>query len=127
MTPQLATKARPSATVDGIGIVIIMSSPRRLDRTTDTQATAAMRRSTIEVRIVTRSRTGIGSSPGPTRQSTFRERLDAEAGGADPARLRDVDGDAVGADVLHLDVAVRLPAVTHPEGLVDVVARLGSR
>src|SRR5712692_8399734 len=111
MTPQLTTKARPSATVAGIGIVIIMSSPCRLARTTDTQAAAAMRSNTTEVRTVTRSRTGTGSSLGPTARTVSRERLGAEAGGADPAGLRDVDRDAVGADVLHLDVAVRLATV----------------
>src|SRR5206468_4011524 len=44
---------------------------------------------------------------------------------ADPARLGDVDGDAVGAAVLHLDVAVALCAAgvaAHAERLVDVVA-----
>jgi hypothetical protein len=66
MTPQPTTKARPSATVAGIGIVIIMAPPCRLDRTTDTQAAAAMSNRTTEVRTVIRSRTGTGSSLGPT-------------------------------------------------------------
>jgi hypothetical protein len=34
--------------------------------------------------------------------------LDVESGGADPARLRDVDHDAVGTVVLDLDVAMML-------------------
>src|SRR5712692_6940576 len=53
--------------------------------------------------------------------------LDAESGGTDPARLRDVDHDAVGAVVLHLDVAVLVLPIADSEGLVDVMARLRAR
>src|SRR6266849_5444064 len=53
--------------------------------------------------------------------------LDAESGRADPARLRDVDHDAVGAVVLHLDVAVLVLPIPDSEGLVDVMARLRAR
>src|SRR5262245_5870932 len=47
-----------------------------------------------------------------------------ELGSADPARLRDIDHDVVGAAVLHLHVGVALLAVPDAQGLVDVVARL---
>src|SRR5438093_1097071 len=48
--------------------------------------------------------------------------LVAETGGADPARLRDVEDDPIRAAVLHLDVAAMSAALSHPERLVDVVA-----
>src|SRR5438132_455125 len=48
--------------------------------------------------------------------------LVAETGGADPARLRDVEDDPIRAAVLHLDVAAMAAALSHPERLVDVVA-----
>src|SRR3989454_7613145 len=44
-----------------------------------------------------------------------------EPGGADPAGLRDVDRDSVGATVLHLDVGIPMAGVADAEGLVDVV------
>src|SRR5919199_3281842 len=56
--------------------------------------------------------------------------LDARAAGewrgADPARLGHVDHDAVGAAVLHLDVAAVTAPLANPERLVDVVARRGT-
>jgi hypothetical protein len=58
MTPQPRTKAVPSAHVAGIGIVI-MSSPCRLDRTTETHAATATARRTAEVRSVALSGTGL--------------------------------------------------------------------
>src|SRR5881396_115992 len=48
--------------------------------------------------------------------------LVAETGGADPARLRDVEDDPIRAAVLHLDVAAMSAALSHSERLVDVVA-----
>src|SRR5262249_23011273 len=51
--------------------------------------------------------------------------LDVEAGRTNPASLRHVHHDAVGTAVLHLDVAVTLAAVSHPERRVHVVARRG--
>src|SRR2546426_1863143 len=44
-----------------------------------------------------------------------------EPGGADPARLRDVDRHSVGAAVLHLDVGIPMAGVADAKGLVDVV------
>src|SRR5438046_5317821 len=44
---------------------------------------------------------------------------------ADPARLRDVEHDAVGARVLHLDVVLAL-AVGHAERLLDIHATRGA-
>src|SRR5881392_2702527 len=48
--------------------------------------------------------------------------LVAETGGADPARLRDVENDPVRPAVLHLDVASVSRALPDPERLVDIVA-----
>src|SRR5215470_19562549 len=48
-----------------------------------------------------------------------------QAGGADPAGLGDVDGDAVRRRVLHLDVAGPVTVLSDAERLVDVVAGLG--
>ncbi len=63
MMPQLMTKASPSDTVIGMNIVIIMSGAPRLDRTTLTQATAAIRSRMTEVTTVARARTGTRRSP----------------------------------------------------------------
>jgi len=63
MMPQLATKASPSDTVIGMNMVIIMSGSPRLDRTTSTQATAAIRSRMTEVTTVARSRTTMKCSP----------------------------------------------------------------
>src|SRR5215470_9748765 len=49
-----------------------------------------------------------------------------QAGGADPARLGDVDGDTIRRGVLHLDVAGPVPVLAHAERLVDVIAGLGA-
>src|SRR5262249_19249582 len=64
MTAQPTTNASPSASVAGIGIVIIMSSPRRLVTTTATHAGAASRSSSADVRTETRSRSGDGPGSG---------------------------------------------------------------
>src|SRR5437870_7101591 len=48
--------------------------------------------------------------------------LAAETGGADPARLRDVEDESSRAAVLHVAVAAMSAALSHPERLVDVVA-----
>src|SRR5713226_3248016 len=63
----------------------------------------------------------------PMGERDKNDALDAESGGTDPARLRDVDHDAVGAVVLHLDVAVLVLPIADSEGLVDVMARLRAR
>src|SRR6267378_6788071 len=63
-------------------------------------------------------------SPGGAPAPRGTERL-REWGGADPAALRDVDGDPVRTDVLHLDVGGSMGAVAHAERLVDVVPRYG--
>src|SRR6185369_14186092 len=49
-----------------------------------------------------------------------------QSGGADPAGLGDVHRHAVGPGVLHLDVAVPIAVLPDAEGLVDVLAGLGS-
>src|SRR2546425_1501709 len=48
-------------------------------------------------------RSGYGESPG--RSHSAGELVVVGAGGADPARLRDVEDDPIRAAVLHLDVA----------------------
>jgi hypothetical protein len=59
MTAQLATNRIPSDSVSGMNMVIIMSGSPRLERTTSTQAAAAMR---IRVAEVTRgTRWGAGA------------------------------------------------------------------
>src|SRR5256884_4698709 len=63
--------------------------------------------------------TSIRRSPTPVNVGMA---LVAETGGADPARLRDVEDDPIRAAVLHLDVAAMAAALSHPERLVDVVA-----
>src|SRR6185295_16575013 len=59
----------------------------------------------------------------------LRRRLAAagrlQPGGSDPAGLGDVDGDAVGRRVLHLDVAGPVTVLADAERLVDVFAGLG--
>src|SRR5712692_1980617 len=65
-----------------------------------------------------RGASNIGGYGGPYRGPPCS--LVAETRGADPARLRDVDHDPVGAVVLHFDVAARPATVADAEGLVDV-------
>src|SRR5215470_10303868 len=55
----------------------------------------------------------------------IRSELGLEPGGADPAGLGDVDGDAVRRRVLDLDVAGPVTVLADAERLVDVVAGLG--
>jgi hypothetical protein len=65
MTAQLATNTIPSDSVSGMNMVIIMSGSPRLERTTSTQAAAAMRIRVAEVTSVTRSRASADRSGTP--------------------------------------------------------------